>query len=189
MTRLSFVSGFTKHYNRCMSALLGKIYTTAMIFLYTLTVVAMEVLIKYRINSLLRTAQFIRWKIDQLPVCLNQDQWLYVSVTDWPIGKKHASKQEVDQFSIKWIDQLEERNWCIFYQHFYCINSNTSLKAHFHSGKFSAERKFCEMWLADTNFPSEKNFEVELLTTSWYFRNFLSVENWVEMGLNGCYYV
>jgi hypothetical protein len=35
------------------------------------------------------------------------------------------------------------------------------LKAHFHSRKFSAERKICKMWLADTNFPSEKNFEVE----------------------------
>ena len=38
---------------------------------------------------------------------------------------------------------------------------NAGLKAHFHSGKFSAERNFCEKWLADTNFPSEKNFEVE----------------------------
>jgi hypothetical protein len=34
-------------------------------------------------------------------------------------------------------------------------------KAHFHSGKFSAERKFCNMCLPDTNFPSGKNFEVE----------------------------
>ena len=34
-------------------------------------------------------------------------------------------------------------------------------KAHFHSGKFSAKRKFCGMWLAGTNFPSEKRFEFE----------------------------
>jgi hypothetical protein len=27
-----------------------------------------------------------------------------------------------------------------------------------HSGKFSAERKFCKMWLADANFPSENYF-------------------------------
>jgi hypothetical protein len=26
------------------------------------------------------------------------------------------------------------------------------IKAHFHSGKFSAERRMCKMWLADTNF-------------------------------------
>jgi hypothetical protein len=35
------------------------------------------------------------------------------------------------------------------------------------------------MWLADTNFPSEKNFEVEnfQLLTEWYFRKIcLSVE-------------
>jgi hypothetical protein len=44
-----------------------------------------------------------------------------------------------------------------------------------HSGKFSAERKFCKMWLADTNFPSEKNFEVEnfLLLTMTFSENFL----------------
>jgi hypothetical protein len=47
--------------------------------------------------------------------------------------------------------------------------------------KFSAERKFCKRWLADTNFPSEKNFEVEnfqLLTI--FLENFLSVEIFLE---------
>jgi hypothetical protein len=49
------------------------------------------------------------------------------------------------------------------------------LKAHFHSGKF------CKIWLlADANFPSEKNFEVEnfqlLHLTIGYFRKFSSVE-------------
>ena len=29
------------------------------------------------------------------------------------------------------------------------------VKTHFHSGKFFSERKFCKMWLADTNFPSK----------------------------------
>jgi hypothetical protein len=27
-----------------------------------------------------------------------------------------------------------------------------SIKAHFYSREFSAERKICKMWLADTNF-------------------------------------
>jgi hypothetical protein len=60
------------------------------------------------------------------------------------------------------------------------------IKVHFHSGKFSAERKFCKMWLADTNFPSEKNFEVENFPT---FNNDICGKfsgrgdvSWVEMG-------
>jgi hypothetical protein len=55
-------------------------------------------------------------------------------------------------------------------------------KGPFHSGKFSAERKFCKMWLADTNFPSEKNFEVEnfQLLTMIFSENFLSVEIFLE---------
>ena len=36
------------------------------------------------------------------------------------------------------------------------------VKAHFHSGKFSAERRFCKMWLADTNFPSEKVLKLKI---------------------------
>jgi hypothetical protein len=61
------------------------------------------------------------------------------------------------------------------------------LKAHFHSRKFSSERKICKMWLADTNFPSEKKF------LSWKVSTFnndifgkFSVRgkfSWVEMGL------
>jgi hypothetical protein len=64
------------------------------------------------------------------------------------------------------------------------ICSKLTLKAHFHSRKFSAERKFCTIWLADTNFPSEKNFEVEKvqLLTMTFSENFLSVE--MDMGLN-----
>jgi hypothetical protein len=70
------------------------------------------------------------------------------------------------------------------------VVSVRSYKAHFmHSGKFSAERKFCKMWLADTNFPSEKNFAVEnfqLFKSDDIFGKF-SVGGkflWVEMGLN-----
>jgi hypothetical protein len=58
-----------------------------------------------------------------------------------------------------------------------------NLKAHFHSGKFSAERNFfCKMWLADTNFPSEKTFEVENFQhlTMISSENFLSVEIFLE---------
>ena len=33
-----------------------------------------------------------------------------------------------------------------------------TLKAYFHSGKFSVERKFCKMCLVDTGFPSGKKF-------------------------------
>ena len=57
-----------------------------------------------------------------------------------------------------------------------------TLKAHFHLGKFSAERKFCKMWLADTNFPSEKNFEVEnfQLLTMIFSENSLSLEIFPE---------
>jgi hypothetical protein len=49
--------------------------------------------------------------------------------------------------------------------------------------KFSAERKFCKMWLADTNFSSEKNVEVEKilqLLTMTFSENFLSVEIFLE---------
>ena len=42
-----------------------------------------------------------------------------------------------------------------------------TLQVHFHLGKLSAERKFCKMWLADTNFLSEKNFEVNF--RQWYY--------------------
>ena len=57
-----------------------------------------------------------------------------------------------------------------------------ALKAHFQSGKFSAERKFCKMWLADTNFPVGKNFEVEnfQLLTMIFSENFSSVEIFLE---------
>jgi hypothetical protein len=34
-------------------------------------------------------------------------------------------------------------------------------KVYFHSRKYSVERQICKMSMADTNFPSEKNFEVE----------------------------
>jgi hypothetical protein len=37
---------------------------------------------------------------------------------------------------------------------------HTIINAHFHSGKFSAEKTLCKMRLVDTNFPSEYNFEV-----------------------------
>jgi hypothetical protein len=40
-----------------------------------------------------------------IKMCVWINQWLYVSVTDWPIGNKHASKQKVEQFLTKWIDQ------------------------------------------------------------------------------------
>ena len=52
----------------------------------------------------------------------------------------------------------------------------TFIKAHFHSGKFSAERQFYKTCLADTNFPSEKHFEVEnfQLLTMIFSENFLS---------------
>jgi hypothetical protein len=45
-------------------------------------------------------------------------------------------------------------------------------------GKFSTERKFCRMWLADTNFPWETKFDVEnfQLLTMIFSENFLSVE-------------
>jgi hypothetical protein len=63
-----------------------------------------------------------------------------------------------------------------------------AVKAHFHSGKFSAERKICKMWLADTNFPWEKNFEVEnfQLLNNDIFGKFSVRGNfsWVEMGPN-----
>ena len=51
-------------------------------------------------------------------------------------------------------------------------------KGSFPLGTFSAERTFCKMLLADTNFPSEKNFEVEnfQLLTMIFSENFLSVE-------------
>jgi hypothetical protein len=58
-------------------------------------------------------------------------------------------------------------------------------KAHFHSGKFIAEiMTFCKMWLADTNFPSENNLEVENFNNNIFEkcsvrRNF----SWAEMGL------
>ena len=58
---------------------------------------------------------------------------------------------------------------------FFC--RQLKLKSHFHSGKF------CKMWLADTNFPSEKNlFEVEnfQLLTMIFSGNFLSVEIFLE---------
>jgi hypothetical protein len=56
------------------------------------------------------------------------------------------------------------------------------LKAHFHSGKFSAERKFCKIRLADKKFPSEKYFEVVKfqLLTMIFSENFLSVEIFLE---------
>jgi hypothetical protein len=61
------------------------------------------------------------------------------------------------------------------------------VKAHFHSGKFFAERKFCKTWLADTNFPWEKFFE----NFQWVFPSMsifgtFSVRgnfSWAEMGL------
>jgi hypothetical protein len=74
-------------------------------------------------------------------------------------------------------------------------------QVHFHSGKFSTERTFCKMWLADTNSQLEKNLEVEsfLLLTMIFLENVLSMEiflndifgkfsvhgnfSWVEMGL------
>jgi hypothetical protein len=63
------------------------------------------------------------------------------------------------------------------------------LKGHLHSRKFSAERKNCKMWLADTNFPSGKKF------WSWKFSTFYNNDifgkcsvrgkfSWVQMGLN-----
>jgi hypothetical protein len=60
----------------------------------------------------------------------------------------------------------------------YSFNKLKELFWDFLSGKFSAERKFCKMWLADTNFPSEKYFEVEKfqLLTMIFSENFLSVE-------------
>jgi hypothetical protein len=54
--------------------------------------------------------------------------------------------------------------------------SGLSVKAYFPSGKFSTERKFCEMWLADTNFEVE-NFQ---LLTMLFSENFLSVEIFLE---------
>jgi hypothetical protein len=50
--------------------------------------------------------------------------------------------------------------------------SRVNFKSHFHSGKFSAEKKF----------PSEKNFEVEnfQLLTMIFSQNFLSVEIFIE---------
>ena len=59
---------------------------------------------------------------------------------------------------------------------------NNCFKAHFHSGKFSAERKFCKMLLADANFPSGKNFEIEnfQLLTMIFSEDFVSVENFLE---------
>jgi hypothetical protein len=58
----------------------------------------------------------------------------------------------------------------------------TSTKVHFHSGKFSTERKLYKMWLTDTNFPSEKYFEVEnfQLLTMTFSEHFLSVEIFLE---------
>ena len=52
----------------------------------------------------------------------------------------------------------------------------------FHSGKFSTERTFCKVWLADTNFLSEKNFEVEnfQLLTMTFSENFLTAEIFLE---------
>jgi hypothetical protein len=54
-----------------------------------------------------------------------------------------------------------------------------NLKAHFHSGKFSAERKFCKMWLA-----VETNYEVETFNNDIFGK--FSVRgnfSWQEMGL------
>jgi hypothetical protein len=67
----------------------------------------------------------------------------------------------------------------IFFKQTYCM---LSVKAHFHSGKFSTERKFCEMWLADTNFTLEKNCKVEnfQLLKMTFPENFLSVEIFLE---------
>jgi hypothetical protein len=57
-----------------------------------------------------------------------------------------------------------------------------SIKAHFHSGKFSAERKFCKMWLADTNFPRKKILKLKVFNflTMIFSENFLSVEIFLE---------
>ena len=52
------------------------------------------------------------------------------------------------------------------------IHSFPVWRLHFHLGRSSAERTFCKMWLADTNFPSEKNFEQKKMFNfwQWYFR-------------------
>jgi hypothetical protein len=47
----------------------------------------------------------------------------------------------------------------------FSIHSFPVWRPHFHLGRFSADRKFCKMWLADTNFTSEKNFEQKKFST------------------------
>jgi hypothetical protein len=58
----------------------------------------------------------------------------------------------------------------------------TEGKGKFPLRKISTEGKFCKMWLANTDFPSEKNFEVENfeLLTMIFAENILSVEMFLE---------